>query len=124
VTNYLLVFVGGGIGACARYWLSGAVYRWLPPDFPYGNLIVNISACFLIGLLMTGFQDRYLLSPSFRIFLAVGVLGGYSTFSSFTYETVMLMKEGEFFRASLNVTASVGGGLLATALGALTGKLL
>ena len=120
--NYLFVLVGGGLGAAARYWVSDAAYRWLPPDFPYGNLVVNISACFLIGLLMTGMQDRFLVNPSLRVFLAVGILGGYSTFSSFSYETFMLMKAGEPLRAMLNVVVSVVVGLLATAAGMIIGN--
>ena len=122
--NYVLVIVGGGIGAAARYWVSGIVYRWLPPDFPYGNLAVNISACFLVGFLATFFQDRFLMTPSLRIFLTIGILGGYSTFSSFSYETVALLQDGAVFSASLNVLASVGGCLLATIGGMFIGKLL
>jgi CrcB protein len=122
VKNYLFVLVGGGLGAAARYWVSDAVYRWLPVDFPYGNLVVNISACFLIGVLMTGMQDRFLVHPSLRVFLAIGILGGYSTFSSFSYETLMLIKDGEPYRALLNVGVSVVIGLLATAAGMVVGE--
>jgi CrcB protein len=122
VKNYLFVLVGGGLGAAARYWVSDAVYRWLPANFPFGNLVVNISACFLIGLLMTGMEDRFLVNPSLRVFLAVGILGGYSTFSSFSYETLMLIKDGEPFHAILNVLVSVVIGLLATAAGMIIGN--
>ncbi len=124
VRNYLLIFLGGGIGASARYWLSGAVYRWLPTDFPYGNLVVNTSACFLIGALMTSLEDRFLIDPSLRMFLAIGILGGYSTFSSFSYETMALLRDGEVLRGLVNIGASVGGCLLATVIGTVVGKLL
>jgi CrcB protein len=124
VKNYVLVLIGGGIGACARYWASNVVYRWLPSDFPYGNLVVNISACFLIGFLMTGLNERFAVNPSLRVFLTIGLLGGYSTFSSFSYETLTLIKDGETLRALVNVGASVGVGLLSTAFGAVTGKLI
>jgi CrcB protein len=124
VRNYALVLLGGGLGAVARYWTSNVVYRWLPADFPYGNLVVNISACFLIGLVVSGLQERFLVSPALRVFLTIGILGGYSTFSSFSYETLMLMRDGELFRAFVNIGISVGVGLMATAGGMIIGKLL
>lgn len=122
--NYVLVFVGGGIGASFRYWLSGAVYRWVPASFPYGNLCVNISGCFLIGVLMTAFNDRFLVNPALRIFLVIGILGGYTTFSSFSYETITLFRDQEILRGGVNVVASVLGCLAATVLGNYAGKLL
>ena len=111
------------MGASARYWLSGAVYRFLSTDFPYGNLIVNILGCFLIGVLMVSVQDRFIVTPALRVFLAVGILGGFTTFSSFSYETISLIRDGEMFRASINVMASVTGCLVATYLGNLFGKI-
>jgi CrcB protein len=124
MTNYVLVIIGGGLGAAARYFVSGAVYRWLPADLPYGNLVVNISACFVIGVLMSSLQERFLIDPSLRVFLTVGILGGYSTFSSFSYETIELLQDGEVLRGALNVFASLVGGLGATAVGLWVGKLL
>jgi CrcB protein len=121
---YLFVFVGGGIGACARYWLSGFVYRFLPTSFPYGNLFVNIFGCFLIGLLMTSMEERFIAVPALRIFLTIGILGGFTTFSSFSYETVALFRDAEYIRASLNVLFSVCGSLAATVLGLKIGKFL
>jgi fluoride exporter len=122
--NYLLVFTGGGIGASARYYLSGAVYRFLPTDFPYGNLFVNITGCLTIGLLMTLMEDRFLSDPSLRLFLTIGILGGFTTFSSFSYETVALLRDAEILRASLNIFASVFGCLAATIFGMFIGRLL
>jgi CrcB protein len=121
--NYLLVFTGGGIGASTRYYLSGVVYRFLPSDFPYGNLLVNITGCFTIGLLMTLMEERFLSEPSLRIFLTIGILGGFTTFSSFSYETVALLRDAEVLRASLNIFASVFGCLAATIFGMLIGRL-
>ncbi|RPI04825.1 MAG: fluoride efflux transporter CrcB [Ignavibacteriae bacterium] len=120
--NYILVFLGGGLGASARYYLSGTVYRFLPSDFPYGNLIVNITGCFTIGLLMTMMEERFLSDPSLRVFLTIGILGGFTTFSSFSYETVALLRDAEFLRASLNIGASVFGCLAATILGMFIGR--
>lgn len=124
IRNYVIVFVGGGIGAMGRYWLSGYVYRWLPTTFPYGNLVVNISACFLIGLFMSAMQDRFVVQPELRVFLTIGILGGYSTFSSFSYETLALLRNGETIRAVLNIGISIGGGLGAAALGLIAGSLV
>lgn len=123
IKNYFLVFFGGGIGAMARYYLSGAVYRFLPADFPYGNLLVNITGCLTIGLLMTLMEERFLSEPSLRIFLTIGILGGFTTFSSFSYETIALLRDAEVLRASLNITVSVFGCLAATALGMFIGRL-
>ena len=122
--NYVLVFLGGGIGAMGRYWLSGYVYRWLPTTFPYGNIVVNISACFLIGLFMSALQERFVIQPELRVFLTIGILGGYSTFSSFSYETLALLRSGEAVRAALNIGISVGGGLGAAVLGMITGSFI
>jgi CrcB protein len=122
--NYLLVFAGGGIGASARYWLSGVVFRFLSADFPYGNLVVNITGCFAIGLLMTLMEERFLLEPMLRIFLTIGILGGFTTFSSFSYETIALLRDAEVLRASINILASVFGCLTATVLGIFVGRFI
>ena len=115
--NYLLVFAGGGIGASARYWLSGAVYRFLSSDFPYGNLVVNITGCFAIGLLMTLMEERFLSEPALRIFLTIGILGGFTTFSSFSYESIQLLQNGGQTIAMANILANMVIGFTATWLG-------
>ena len=117
VKNLLFVFLGGGVGAAARYWLSGAVYDWLPSTFPYGNLVVNVSGCLLIGILMAVMQDRFLVDPSLRVFLVIGILGGFTTFSSFSYETIALAQDREYLHASVNIMATVFGCLAATLVG-------
>ncbi len=124
IKYFLLVFLGGGIGATGRYWMSGAVYRFLPPDFPYGNLAVNVVGCFLIGVLMSLAQERFIIPPAFRVFLAIGILGGFTTFSSFSYETVALFESGQLFTAAVNVAATVVGCLCATFAGIVLGRLL
>ena len=105
------------MGAAARYWLSGAVYDWLPSTFPYGNLVVNVSGCLLIGILMAVMQDRFLVDPSLRVFLVIGILGGFTTFSSFSYETIALAQDREYLHASVNIMATVFGCLAATLVG-------
>lgn len=122
--NYLFVFLGGGLGTTARYWLSGAVYRFLPTDFPYGNLVVNILGSFLIGVLMVSFEQRFAVNSSLRVFLAIGILGGFTTFSSFSYETMALLRDAEMLRATINVAISILGCLSATYFGLLLGKIL
>jgi fluoride exporter len=124
IRNYFFVFAGGGLGATMRYYLSGAVYRFLPSDFPYGTLFVNITGCFTIGLLMTLMEERFLSDPALRIFLTIGILGGFTTFSSFSYETVALLRDAEFLRASFNIAASVFGCLAATILGMFIGRIM
>ena len=122
--SYLIVFLGGGVGAAIRYWLSGAVYRYLPADFPYGTLAVNISGCFLIGILMA-FQDgRFDFQPTFRLLIGIGILGGFTTFSTFSYETTALLRDGQAIQASLNIFVSLLGCLAATFAGMTIGKLL
>ena len=121
--NYLFVFLGGGFGAAARYWLSGAAFKVLPTDFPYGNLVVNVTGCLVIGILMSSMQDRFMFDPSLRIFLTIGILGGFTTFSSFSYETIALLQNGSYLEGVTNVIASVFLCLGATWLGGTMGKL-
>jgi CrcB protein len=115
--NILLVFIGGGLGAAARYTLQGAVYRFTGASFPFGTIVVNVLGCFLIGLLMSSLEERFLASPSLRIFLTIGILGGFTTFSSFSYETMVLLREGDVLAGGLNIIASMVICLGATWLG-------
>ena len=122
--NVLYVFVGGGIGSAARYLVSGLVYRLTGNSFPYGTLAVNVIGCFVIGLLMTAFQERFLVNPSLRMFLTIGILGGFTTFSTFSYETVMLLHDAEFWYAGLNIAVSIFTCLAGTYAGMLIGNTL
>jgi CrcB protein len=118
MTKLILVLIGGAVGTGARYGLSSLVYSFVErPTFPYANLIINVSGSFLLGLLAELFNDRVLVSPETRAMLLTGVLGGYTTFSSFSYETFSLVRDGEWFRAALNATGSVLLGLIAVWLG-------
>ncbi len=121
--NTILVFVGGGLGATARYGMQGLIYRYARSTFPYGTLAVNFTGCFLIGFLMMAFEERFLISPTVRIFLTIGILGGFTTFSSFSYETIALFRDGELFMGIMNVAASVVLCLAGTAAGVVLGKL-
>ena len=121
--NTFLVFLGGGLGAAARYGLQGLVYRMMRTTFPYGTLVVNISGCVLIGFLMTALEERFLVNPAIRVFLTIGILGGFTTFSSFSFETIALLRDGELLLGGLNVLASVFLCLAGTMLGVLLGRL-
>ena len=122
--SLLVIFLGGGIGAVARYSLQGVVYRVYGTSFPYGTLIVNIIGCFLIGVSMIAMEERFLVNPMLRTFFTIGVLGGFTTFSSFSYETIALFRDGQVLFGSINVVASVMTCLLATYTGTIAAKLL
>jgi CrcB protein len=124
VQQLLIAGIGGFIGSACRFWFSSVTYRILGQDFPYGTLFVNVLGCLLIGLLMTVFEDRFLVSPNLRIFLTVGILGGFTTFSTFSFETVSLLKEGSFLIAGANILSSLMICLAATWFGSAIGKLL
>jgi fluoride exporter len=122
--KYVLVFSGGGLGAALRYWTQGLVYSRTGTGFPYGTLAVNVLGCCLIGLLMVSLEERFLAVPSLRLFLTIGILGGFTTFSSFSYETLVLLRDGELFYAFGNVGLSVLSCLTATWIGMLVGRLI
>ena len=120
--RYVLVFLGGGIGAALRYWMQGVVYGKTGADFPYGTLAVNVLGCLVIGFLMVSLEERFLATPSLRLFLTIGILGGFTTFSSFSYETLALARDGELTRALANVGLSLVSCLAATWLGMQAGR--
>jgi CrcB protein len=103
----LIVGSGGFVGAALRYVVGGLVSRSLPPDFPWATFLVNITGCFVIGLLAVLTEERGPVAPSTRLFLMVGVLGGYTTFSTFGYETLNLVREGSHGLAAANAVGQV-----------------
>ena len=107
MTRILAIALAGALGAVARYGLSGLVQLWAGPRFPLGTLTVNVLGCFLLGLLATYSLDRWSISPTTRTALLIGFLGAFTTFSTFSYETLALMREGAVWRAALNVLLSV-----------------
>ncbi|TAK44684.1 MAG: fluoride efflux transporter CrcB [Saprospiraceae bacterium] len=121
-----LVFIigfGSFIGGTGRYLSQLWVHKYLPVIFPYGTLAVNISGCFLIGVIYALSEKGNLLSPEWRMFLATGICGGFTTFSAFAYENLMLMRDGEFFYALLYTGLSVLLGMLAAYAGIFVIKL-
>jgi CrcB protein len=112
-----LIAIFGAIGTLARYGLQGIVQIRLGSTFPYGTLLVNLSGCFLLGLIGQFTMNRLVISPDWRVAIAVGFFGGYTTFSSFGWETAKLLEEGAWLRASTYVVASVIAGLLLSVAG-------
>lgn len=114
-----MVMLGGAAGSLARYVLGTAIMTRLGPRFPWGTFVVNVSGSFLIGVLMTLLTDRLHADPNWRLVLVVGFLGGYTTFSSFEWETFSLVSGGSWVLAGLNIAGSVMFGYAAVWLGAL-----
>jgi len=118
LSKTIAVLLGGAVGTGCRYWLSTLVYSIVvEPTFPYANFIINVSGSLIIGLLAGLFEQRLLISPVLRAGLLTGVLGGYTTFSSFSYETYALLRDGEVGLALLNAMGSVVLGLAAVWVG-------
>lgn len=111
------IALGSAIGGAGRYLLGGLVQRSFAGTFPTGTLFVNITGSFLLGLLLRYAVDTPTVTPEFRALLTVGLCGGYTTFSTFSYESLALMKDGDWGRAALYVALSLGLSLLATFLG-------
>jgi len=114
--------VGGGVGSLARYLVASVVSARMGARFPWGTLAVNVTGCFLIGLLMTLLTERFQLNANWRFALVVGFLGGYTTFSSFGWETFSAVREGGFWIGLANVAGSVIFGYAAVWLGALVAR--
>ena len=110
------VALGGALGALARYGISGWVYDRLGENFPWGTLVVNLVGCLALGLVIRWLQVSA-VAPELRPFLTIGVLGAFTTFSTFSYETVALLQEGQWLRAGLYMGGSVVLGLIAMVAG-------
>jgi len=117
--KYLLVVIGGGTGALVRFVTGSAIMGRFGGSFPLGTLVINVSGSFLIGLLMTLLTERFKLDPNWRLLLVVGFLGGYTTFSSFEWETWTTVRDGGLWTGLLNVGLSVVLGYLAVWFGAM-----
>ena len=119
-----LFYIGifGGLGCVARYLASGWTYLLLGRSLPYGTLLVNVVGSFLLGLLMTFGLRSTLLSPEVRIGLTVGFMGGFTTFSTFSYETLRLLEDGSFWHAGMNIFLNILLCLLFSLLGVLVAR--
>lgn len=101
--KYALVSLGAAIGGALRYWLSNYVYKFLPETFPYGTLAVNVLGSFLVGFFIFYLSDREIISSNLKLFLTVGFCGGFTTFSTFSLETMNLFRDSEFILAGFNI---------------------
>ena len=118
----VLVAVGGGVGSVLRYLTSGLAARWLGLDFPYGTLIVNVTGSLLIGVVQALAEEAAVLPEPARLFLSAGVMGGFTTYSAFSYETMRLIELDALGRAVINVVVTTLVCLSVCALGLAAGR--
>lgn len=116
---YIWIAAGGALGSVARFWISGVVARHFGEAFPWGTLLVNVTGSFIVGFFatLTEPEGRWLVAPSVRQFVMIGVLGGYTTFSAFSLQTLTLARDGEWFYAGANAVLSLVLCLVAVWLG-------
>jgi CrcB protein len=119
---FLVVF--GGVGTLARYGLDGWIQYRTGPGFPYGILTVNLLGCFLLGTIGQYGLNHISMSPELRIGLMTGLMGGFTTFSTFGWDSVRMLQQGEWERALVYIGASVTGGLIAMMVGMRVGDVL
>jgi fluoride exporter len=121
--KYLLIGTGGFLGSVLRYWTSVNAYKVFGEKFPYGTFVVNALGCLLIGFVAEISENRFLVSPEIRIFLMIGFLGGYTTFSTFGYETFVLLQDKDYLTAFANIFLSVIVCLASVWIGTIIAKL-
>lgn len=122
--NYFLVAAGAAIGSAFRYGISSYIQKHISVIFPYGTLVVNVVGSFLLGIIMFYLSEKNLVGNEFRLFLTVGFLGGFTTFSTFSYETLNLFRDSEFSLAIYNVLLNVILSLAGISLAYLISKLI
>lgn len=116
--------VGGALGTLSRYLLDGFIQQLFGFQFPYGTLVVNVSGCLVIGFLGTLADEKFLFGPHFRTIIFLGFLGAFTTFSTFAYETWVMLKESQFFYAGLNVLLNIIVCFIGLLLGVFLARLL
>jgi fluoride exporter len=114
LSKYLYVALGGALGSIARYWVGASVAGRAGSRFPWGTLIINITACVLLGFTMTWLTRRTAMNPGFRFLVPIGFIGAYSTFSTYEWEAFSTMRAGAFALAAVYIASSVVLGLAAT----------
>ena len=122
MAQMLFIAVGGAAGALLRFWVSNGVYTLLGRGFPYGTLAVNVIGSLAMGLLYVFFLERMTVSPELRGAILIGLLGSFTTFSTFSIETLNLIEQAEFFKAGLNMLLSVFACLIAAWFGLVVGR--
>jgi CrcB protein len=123
-TRYLLVALGGAAGSMARYWVSGLAPILFGEGFPYGTLVVNLVGSFLISVVMGVALNTGLVPVNARVFLVTGIIGGFTTYSAFNYETLALLQQRLWLTSGLNVAATLVGCFVTGVLGLLVARLL
>lgn len=124
MVRFLWICLGGAVGTGARYLLSGWLARTAGPGFPWGTLAVNVIGSFLLGLIMQIALGTDLLSPTLRLTLTTGVMGGFTTYSTFNYETLQYLQQSDWLMGALNLAVTVVACLAAGSLGLIAGRLL
>jgi CrcB protein len=122
MVDMLLVGGGGFLGANARYLLSRWIADRYGAEFPFGTMFINLSGSLIIGFVLTVLAARSGLSPNYRLLIAVGFLGAYTTFSTYTYDALTMMRADEWLKSLVYVAASVVGGMAAVTAGMLLGR--
>ncbi len=120
--SFLFISLGAIFGANARYWLGDWAAQRFGASFPIGTLIINVTGSFALGLFLTIATERFLLDPRWRLVIAIGFLGGYTTFSTYTYESVNLLLSGQWFAGLLNLFGSAILGAAAVIGGIMLGR--
>jgi CrcB protein len=122
--KYVELVIGGSIGTISRYLLAGFVYSVFGTTFPYGTMAVNLLGCFVIGLLSTMAEEKFLLGSNVRLTLMVGFCGAFTTFSTLILETNNLVRDGEMMRAFMNLFLSVIIGFILFRIGVLVAEVI
>jgi CrcB protein len=104
--DFLAISLGAVVGANLRYWMSRSALRWLGPVFPYGTLTINVLGSFVLGFFVVWTTERALVDPRWRLLIAVGFCGGYTTFSSYAYETMSYFQQGQWTLMATNFLAN------------------
>jgi fluoride exporter len=124
VREFLLIGAGAVLGANARYWLTNYFVARLGASFPFGTLFINITGSFILGFVLVLIANRTVADPGYRLLIGTGFLGAYTTFSTFSYDTIALLERGDLLPALWNVLASATGSLIAAYLGIVLARLV
>jgi CrcB protein len=121
---YLIIGIGGFLGANTRYLLGGWIAARYGTSFPYATMVINVSGSFVIGFFLVLISERFIVHPNWRLFFAIGFLGAYTTFSTFSFETFSLIQQRSLLMALMNMVGSVLLGQLAVMIGMLLARML
>ena len=122
--EFLLIGGGAVLGANARYWLTNYFVQRLGPAFPYGTLFINVTGSFLLGFVLVLVANRFVVDPGYRLLIGTGFMGAYTTFSTFSFDTIVLLERGDVMPALVNVVSSVAVSLVAAYLGIVLARVI